>query len=74
MKDDLLKEASRVIKNPNVLINLVSKRVRQLRSGMEPLVESFGKLDLEDLALLEIIEGKITYELYTGDEDAATAA
>ncbi len=75
MKDELLREASKVIKNPNILVNLVSKRMKQLKQGMEPLVESLGKLDLEDVALLEIIQGKITYELYqAADDPSATAA
>lgn len=75
MKDDLLREASKVIQNPNILVNLVSKRVRQLKQGMEPLVESLGKLELEDLAFLEIIQGKISYELYeAADDPSANAA
>ena len=59
----LLDKASKVIPNPNILINLVSKRVKQLRDGSTPLVRSLEKLTLEDTALREIIEGKITYNL-----------
>ena len=59
----LLDKASKVIPNPNILINLVSKRVKQLRDGSVPLVQSLEKLTLEDTALREIIEGKITYTL-----------
>lgn len=71
MKDDLLREASKVIKNPNILVNLVSKRVKQLRNGMEPLVESLGKLELEDIAFLEIIQRKITYELHEAQDSSS---
>lgn len=60
MKYTLLDEAVKVIPNSGVLINLVSKRVKQLRNGAEPLVQSLEKLSLEDIALREIIEGKIT--------------
>lgn len=63
MRDEYLKEAKAVIKDPNVLINVVSRRVKQLKKGSRPLVESLEKLSSEDIALREIIEGKITYEL-----------
>lgn len=63
MRYALLNEATKVIPNANILTNLISKRVKQLRNGSEPLVESLEKLSLEDIALKEIIEHKITYEL-----------
>jgi DNA-directed RNA polymerase subunit omega len=63
MRDEYLKEAKAIIKDPNVLINVVSRRVKQLKRGSRPLVESLEKLSLEDVALREVIEGKITYEL-----------
>lgn len=59
----LLDKASKVIPNPNILVNLVAKRVKQLRDGSVPLVQSLERLTLEDTALREIIEGKITYNL-----------
>ena len=59
----LLDKASKVVPNPNILINLVSKRIKQLRDGSVPLVQSLERLTLEDTALREIIEGKITYNL-----------
>ena len=63
MKDEYLNEALKIIDNRNVLINVVSRRVRQLKFGMKPLIESLERLEPEDIALREIIEGKITYEL-----------
>ncbi|HXC02970.1 MAG TPA: DNA-directed RNA polymerase subunit omega [Opitutaceae bacterium] len=62
MKDDYIKEAQKVITDSNVLINVVSRRVKQLRRGSRPLVESLEKLAPEDVALREIIEGKISFE------------
>ena len=63
MKPDLVKEASKVIKDPQILINVVSRRVRQLNSGRQPLVESTGdRLGVADFALLEIIQGKVVYD------------
>jgi len=63
MTTSLLDDASKVIPNPQVLINVVSKRVRQLTQGHRPMVEVGARLDYADIALREIIEGKITYEL-----------
>jgi DNA-directed RNA polymerase subunit omega len=65
MRDEYLKAANKVITDPNILINVVSRRVKQLKSGMEPLIQSLEKLEAEDVALREIIEKKISYELYT---------
>ena len=45
------------------MFNVVSRRVKQLKRGHRPLVESLEKLDPEDIALREVIEGKISYEL-----------
>ena len=63
MRDDYIKEALRSVQDPNVLVNVVSRRVKQLRRGNRPLVESLEKLSSEDTALREIIEGKISHEL-----------
>lgn len=62
MRDDYLKEAQKVIPDSNLLINVVSRRVKQLRRGSRALVESLEKLSPEDIALREIIEGKISFE------------
>jgi DNA-directed RNA polymerase subunit omega len=62
MRDDYIKEALKTIPDPNLLINVVSRRVKQLKRGNRPLVESLEKLSSEDIALREIIEGKISFE------------
>lgn len=59
MKSDLLEKASEVVVDPLVLINLVSQRVRQLNSGRSPLVPVRPSMGVADIALTEIIEGKI---------------
>jgi DNA-directed RNA polymerase subunit omega len=63
MRDEYIREARKVIDDPYILVNVVSRRVKQLRRGSRPLVESLEKLLPEDVALREIIEGKISYEL-----------
>jgi DNA-directed RNA polymerase subunit omega len=64
---ELTKKALEKVGNPNVLINLVSRRVRQLNSGAgalsRPLVDASPNLGVADIALLEIIEEKIGFEM-----------
>ena len=73
MRDDYLQSALKVIDDPNILVNVVSRRVKQLKRGNRPLVESLEKLSPEDTALREIAEGKITYELATPEELARSS-
>lgn len=63
MRDDYILQARAVIPDPYILVNVVSRRVKQLRRGSRPLVESLEKLSAEDTALREIAEGKISYEI-----------
>lgn len=64
VREEYLRQANKVIKDPNILVNVVSRRVRQLQhEGMQPLVDTLEKLEPEDVALREIIEGKLSYEL-----------
>jgi DNA-directed RNA polymerase subunit omega len=68
MRSDYLESALRVVGDPNILINVVSRRVKQFKRGNRPLIDSLEKLSPEDIALREIAEGKITYQL-GGEED-----
>lgn len=63
MKSELVEQAAEVIKDPQVLINIVSQRVRQLNTGRSPLVNVLPSMGAADVALLEIIEGKIKVKL-----------
>jgi len=49
---------------------VVSRRSKQLKHGNKPLVESLEKLEPEDIALREIIEGKISYQEWDESEDS----
>src|SRR3954463_10084801 len=73
MRNDYLQNALKVIDDPNILVNVVSRRVKQLKRGNRPLVESLEKLSAEDTALREIAEGKITYDLATPEELARSS-
>jgi DNA-directed RNA polymerase subunit omega len=57
-----MQSALLVITDPNILVNVVSQRVKQLKRGNRPLIESLEKLLPEDIALREIAERKISYE------------
>ena len=52
--------------NPNILVNLISKRVRQLNSaggtGSRPLVDSTANLGAGDIALTELVYDKMDWE------------
>jgi DNA-directed RNA polymerase subunit omega len=68
LRDDYLQAAQLVITDPMILINVISRRAKQLKSGYKPLIESLERLSAEDLALREVMEGKITYQF---DEDTS---
>ena len=67
MNAELCKKAVEKVGNPNVLINLVSRRVRQLNSGAggfcRPLIADYTNLGAADIALREIIEEKIGWDV-----------
>ena len=69
MRDEDLMDAQDIIQDPNTLINVVSRRSKQLKHGNKPLVESLEKLEPEDIALREIIEGKISYQEWEEDKE-----
>jgi DNA-directed RNA polymerase subunit omega len=48
---------------------MVSRRSKQLKHGSKALVESLEKLEPEDIALKEIIEGKISYQEWKDEDD-----
>jgi DNA-directed RNA polymerase subunit omega len=63
LKAELSEKALKLVGNPNVLVNLISRRVRQLNSGgNKPLILETAGLSTADIALTEIIEGKMKWE------------
>ncbi len=67
MNSEYVKQALVKVGNPNVLINLISRRVRQLNNGgggsNRPLIADTATLGAADIALLEIIEGKMGWHV-----------
>jgi len=59
MKSQYVEAAAKVVHDAPMLINAVSKRVRQLHAGAHPLVDVDPAMDTADIALHEIAEGKI---------------
>jgi DNA-directed RNA polymerase subunit K/omega len=70
MSPHLVEEASKVIPSVPLLVNLLSRRVRQLGLGQRPMIETGPFAQFADIALQEIIDGKLTYES-PSKEDAA---
>ena len=61
-----MKQAADKIPNPNILINTISRRVRQLTAGSRPLLNDIvGNPPTIDIALRELIEEKITWSPHT---------
>lgn len=67
MNAELVQKALQKVGHANTLINLISRRVRQLNSGGRPLggssVPIDGSMGMADIALLEIIDGRLGWEM-----------
>ena len=72
MNSELLKKAHEKIPSVPVLVNLISKRERELINGAKPLIKP-ASLDVDkcDIALQEVAEGKLIAEI---DFDAIAKA
>jgi DNA-directed RNA polymerase subunit omega len=66
MNSELCKQALTKVGDPTLLVNVISRRVRQLNTpgspSSRPLIAETTGLGLADIALLEIIEEKIGFE------------
>jgi DNA-directed RNA polymerase subunit omega len=59
-----LDEARERIPNVPLLINVVSRRVRQLNQGHRPMIKpDSAQMPAMDIALKEVAEGKLTAEM-----------
>ena len=74
MKAHLLKAANEVILDQKMLVNVISRRVRQLAQGHRPLIDFTPGMGLADVALTEVINHKLTYEstLQTSEDASPT--
>ena len=62
IKNIYLEPAQLRIPNPELLVNVVRLRVRQLVQGHRPLTQTNAQMEFSDIALKEISEGKLGYE------------
>jgi DNA-directed RNA polymerase subunit omega len=62
IKNTYLEPAQLRIPNPELLVNVVRLRVRQLVQGHRPLTQTNALMEFSDIALKEISEGKLGYE------------
>lgn len=77
MNSELCRLALAKVGNPNVLVNLVSKRVRQLNAtgnASRPMVDETTGLGLADIALKEIVEEKMAFDMPLSTEALVEAA
>jgi DNA-directed RNA polymerase subunit omega len=69
LNTELLRQALEKVTNPNILVNLISRRVRQLNSGggtgSRPLITDTGTLGAADIALSEFVQDKMSWEVIT---------
>lgn len=64
MNADLIEKAKQKVTSVPLLINIVSRRVRQLNAGMRPYLKPLSPNEERvDIALREIIDGKLTAEI-----------
>lgn len=73
MKAHLIQAASQVIPDQHILVNMVSRRVRQLSFGHRPMVQISPGMLAADIALTEIVEKKLAYESTFGEKDAGAS-
>jgi DNA-directed RNA polymerase subunit K/omega len=66
MQSTLLATASTVIPNQHLLVNIIRLRVRQLMRGHRPLIAAPPGMGLADVALSEVIAGKLSHDAVPG--------
>ena len=72
MNSILLDNASKVVPNTALLVNMVRQRVRQLLRGSRPLILVPPGLGMSDIALTEIAAKKLISEPVLAAATAAT--
>ena len=73
MNNDYLKRAKEQITDPQILSIVVGRRARQLAHGARPMIKTDDQ-EFMDIALLEIAEGLLSYEIPTKEELEAEKA
>lgn len=72
MNSQYIEQASLIIPNKQLLVNIVSKRVRQLMAGSRPLIADSFNMGLADIALLEIAGRHVSAINLFSDKEAVS--
>ena len=64
MNNEYIERALEKIPDRNILVNVASKRASEISRGSKRLVDVHTDTFPLDVALLEIAEGKVRYELH----------
>ncbi|MFZ4115137.1 MAG: DNA-directed RNA polymerase subunit omega [Chthoniobacterales bacterium] len=70
MNSQLIEQAALVIPNKQLLVNIVSKRVRQLTAGSRPLIANAFNMGFADIALSEIAAHHVSILNLLSEEEA----
>ena len=62
MDPEICKKALEKVGDANTLINIVSKRVRQLSSGSRPLLTGTENMGAADIAMTELVQDKLSWD------------
>ncbi len=73
MKVELIEKAAQIVGDNQLLVNIVSKRVQQLNQGADPYIPTTPEMGSGDIALTEIVEGKIIWR-EADDESSLVSA
>ncbi|MBQ9788786.1 MAG: DNA-directed RNA polymerase subunit omega [Lentisphaeria bacterium] len=73
MNNDYLNRAKKQITDPQILSIVVGRRAKQLALGARPMIKTADQ-EFLDIALLEIAEGLLSYEIPTKEELEAEKA
>lgn len=68
MKVELIEKAAAIVGDNQLLVNIVSKRVQQINHGADPYVPTTPDMGSGDIALTEIVEGKLVWHEMTEEE------
>ena len=64
MNPELLEKAKQKVASVPLLVNVISRRVRQLNAGMRPYLKPLTPNEEKvDIALREVVDGKLTAEI-----------
>ncbi len=74
MKVELIEKAAQIVGDNQLLVNIVSKRVQQLNQGADPYIPTTPEMGSGDIALTEIVEGKIIWREADDESSLVSAA